>query len=379
MSAVTIRKIDNEADFKILKNDWSELLPVSNSKDITLTWEWLYTWWQVFKDNRELWLLAAYDKDKLIGIAPLLKRMVRYYGFLSFKRIELLGTGEDERDEICSDYLDFIAAKEREADVERAISGYLIQNSNEWDEICLADILDSSAVVKNVLSHLNDKNFTVHEIKKEACPFISLPTSWEELLKSSSYNFRRELNKKKRQLYGEGQVEFTVYSGDSYNAGFDKMVKLHESRWGARGKESNFSSEKFTLFHKMIFSALSHYDGTRLYFLKVNGKEVACRYCLSYGETLYDYLTAYDVNFKSSASPGLQILSYCVEDAIKFGKKSFDFCKGKKGSFKYRWTDKERFVITVGIFNKSGIRNKIFYFINKIVVRLKNILKRTKC
>ena len=54
-----------------------------------------------FQQNRRLWILVVRDDREVIGIAPFLIRKVCYYGIFPFRRVELLGTGEDEEDEIC--------------------------------------------------------------------------------------------------------------------------------------------------------------------------------------------------------------------------------------------------------------------------------------
>src|SRR5438034_8066858 len=136
---LSIEKITTRAGFDQLEPVWNPLLAASESSAVTLTWEWLTTWWDVFGDERELYLLVVRDGVEVIGIAPLLRRMVQHYGWLPYRRIEFLASGEAEADEICSDYLDFIFRRGREADALEAILNYLHRPQADWDEMLLTD------------------------------------------------------------------------------------------------------------------------------------------------------------------------------------------------------------------------------------------------
>jgi hypothetical protein len=81
----------------------------------------------------------------------LLRRTVRRFG-MPFRRIEFLASGEDEADEICSDYLDFIVHPDRARAALEAMFDYLLKESAPWDELLVTDIAGES---KN-LPHLQE-------------------------------------------------------------------------------------------------------------------------------------------------------------------------------------------------------------------------------
>jgi len=100
---ITVEKVVTREEFKGLAAAWSSLLQESASDTLFLTHEWLNAWWEVFGSERELYILLVRDSEELIGIAPLIRREVRHYGLLPFRRLEFLASGEDEADEICSE------------------------------------------------------------------------------------------------------------------------------------------------------------------------------------------------------------------------------------------------------------------------------------
>src|SRR3989338_6121715 len=105
-------EIVKEEKFRDLKIEWDQLLSLSSTNAVYLTWEWLFTWWEIFGDDRrELFIIAVRENGQLIGIAPLIIHNVEDFNLFTFRRIEFLGTGEEEKDEVCSNYMDFIIAK----------------------------------------------------------------------------------------------------------------------------------------------------------------------------------------------------------------------------------------------------------------------------
>ncbi len=373
MSNIKIERVEDDTDFMALKDDWNRLVDMSAAPEITITWEWLYTWWEIFKQKRQLWILVVREDAQITGIIPLLKRKIWYYGIFPFRRLELLGSGEDVKDEICSDYLNLIIKKGCEGTVTATVFTYLAQRQNEWDELYLCDILETSRSLKSFLANFPENSYSIRTVNKTPCPYIELPSEMEELIKTAKLNSREQINRKKRGLDKTGKTEYFLWKEkQGMEEAFEKMVALHQKRWKSEGKGGCFASPEFTLFHKKIFSLLFPTDAVRLYFLKVDNRYVACRYCLNYKDTLYDYLVGLDPCFKRNLSPGFLLLAYCIEDGIKLGKKSFDFFKGARGSYKYKWTDKERFVVTVRV-GRHSLINTVYRVVEKVKLTIKKI------
>src|SRR5262245_33191921 len=100
-----LRVLRNPGELAALVPAWTELLGRVASPEITMTPGWLVAWWRHFGDRRELCAVAMEEGGRLVGFAPLLRRVAIVRRALPVRRIELLATGEDEADEICSDYV----------------------------------------------------------------------------------------------------------------------------------------------------------------------------------------------------------------------------------------------------------------------------------
>src|SRR5215472_2269802 len=105
--------VSEPARLEPLRQEWLALLERSATNEPTLTPAWVLTWWKVFgaQGARDLKTALFHEKGRLVGLAPLLRRRYLYGGYLPFQRIELLGTGENLQDEICSDYSNVIAER----------------------------------------------------------------------------------------------------------------------------------------------------------------------------------------------------------------------------------------------------------------------------
>src|SRR5579864_9692406 len=120
-----VTRIDDR-EFDSLRGDWNGLLGRSVCDSVFLRWEWIHTWWGIFKKDRTLFLLIARRDGQLAGIAP-------FY----IERSGLLGTRYLKfcSEELSPDYMDIVAEPRQEAEVAREIVSYLLRHAGEWDVI----------------------------------------------------------------------------------------------------------------------------------------------------------------------------------------------------------------------------------------------------
>src|SRR5438105_4444855 len=90
----------SEEMFDGLQSEWNRLLDRSSSDTVFLRWEWIHTWWTLFKAERRFYALAVRDQGRLVGIAPL---YIDRPGPLGVRQLKLCS------DELGPDYLDLIA------------------------------------------------------------------------------------------------------------------------------------------------------------------------------------------------------------------------------------------------------------------------------
>jgi CelD/BcsL family acetyltransferase involved in cellulose biosynthesis len=367
-----IKVIKDTQGMRDLKDDWNNLLQDNQSNTIFLTWEWLNAWWEVFRDGRKLAILAFWDKDELIGIAPFLQRKARHFYILSYNRIEFLASGEDEEDEICSEYLNIITKKGKEEEVVNAMVEYFEKN-NSWDEIILNELSADNINTKVLIDKLK-KSTLFYSVKEQGCSYyIDLPDSWSDMLKRLSANFRYKINRDKKLLGQKGEVNFKVVKEyKDLERIFDRLVFLHQKRWNMIGKSGSFASNKFNQFHKRIMQGLFDKDLLRLSFLEFNDEVIAVFYDFVYNNNIYFYQSGFEPDFDRKIAIGHVLRAYCLENYINEGKKEYDFLKGDTG-YKAQWAENCKRIYQIRICRNTGKEN-----IYRILNNFKNIAARLK-
>ena len=100
MSRIRIESIKDEKDFKELRSEWNDLLQISVTNSIFLTWEWLYSWWLSYANNKKLNILCARGgNNELLGVAPLFIHKTKYYK-VPVIELTFLGDGASDRQDV---------------------------------------------------------------------------------------------------------------------------------------------------------------------------------------------------------------------------------------------------------------------------------------
>ena len=349
-------EIIREEKFRDLKTEWNQLLSLSSTDAVYLTWEWLYTWWEIFGDDRrELFIIAVRENRQLTGIAPLVIHNLKDLNLFNFRRIELLGTGEDEKDEVCSNYMDFIIVKGKEKEVLDEIGAFLIERQYiAWDEISLSSISKDSLNLRLLIERFSES--TKYKIKQSnslSCPYIKLTDDWEQYLKSLGDKTRRNIRKDRRVLADTGLLEYETYHQSDSHKYFEDFMALHRKRWESKMDQDAFSSSKFVSFHKKISNLFSQKGWLKISFLKHNGNIIAGSYHFIYNGRLYAYQVGCDAQYDKRFSIGITEFGFNIEDAIRKGCKEYDFYKGNDNSYKWRLAKDKREVRDILIFRKD--------------------------
>lgn len=374
---ITVNKITTRDELDRLEPVWNRLLAESAANSITLTWEWLVTWWDVFGADRELNILVASDGQEIIGIAPLLKRTVQHYGLLPFRRLELLASGEDEADEICSDYLDFIIRKGREEATVKALLDYLFKTDCDWDEILLTDVAAESINLP-MLKNLCETTGTKCEVMRDQfCTYLTLPGGWEEFVEGLSQNFRRKIQKDRRALAAGGGRLQIIDSREEFEPAFDALIRLHQQRWTGRGEPGVFASEKFTRFHRLVAPKLLDKGWLRLFMVYFRDEPVSALYAFTYNRKMYYYQGGFTEARGALTSPGTLVQSYAVETAIKMGLYEYDFLKGGESGYKTKWGGQTRSIIQMRLAQPDS-KEALYSTTTKVLEGLRSIKRALK-
>jgi len=326
-----ITKVNTEEHFFSLKNNWNEILSMSMQHSIFMTWEWLYTWWETYSKGKELCiLLFCEDNGHLVGIAPFYITCEKVLG-ISIRILKLIGS-----EEVCSEYLDVIAKKDKTIEVTKELALYLKSHS-EWDILHLRDISEHG-IINDVLKKMNEKgNITCTDVIKTTNPFISLPEKEEIFMASLSHNKRSAIKRKEKKLTREhGFSIFNVDKMENLGGAFQDFVALHQKLWESRGFPGMFKRKAFLRFHETIAKRFLENNWLRLYFLSISGKPIASLYGFQEGDKFYYYQSGFDPAWRVYGV-GTILINYTIKEAIRNKLKEYDFLRGE-ADYKFDFT-----------------------------------------
>jgi len=333
-----IRRID-ESEFGRLQVTWNEILEKSRANEVFLLWEWIDSWWKVFRNaNRELFILGAFnDLGEAVGFAPLYRERAALLGIRYGKILKLCGNPETY-----PDHLDLFCRKESEEKFVKAVFQYLKEHDRDWDCLDLCGLAESSAV-REVLTH-GDLNWNGHGWSwrdESNSPYLETTGGFSGYLNSFSRKKRYNLIRTRKLLVKEENWETKkLLAPQEIEKYYDTLVSLHAERAKRKGIRSTFTEEKVGHFHKTLIRALLTEGKIAFTILYKNDRALAASYCLRHNRKYYFYQSGISIEGER-CSAGLVLLSWIVEKCFDEGCLEFDFLQGSEEYKKY-WTNSSR-------------------------------------
>jgi CelD/BcsL family acetyltransferase involved in cellulose biosynthesis len=337
--------------FHSLRDEWNYLLENSKQKTIFLTWEWLYTWWQVYKcESQQLHICTVRDQGQLTGIAPLYIKK-RYLTSV----IYFLGSNI-----VCSDYLDFILLKTREEKSLFAIIDSIIKENDKWDVLSLRNIPADSNNIPLIRSCFL-VNRTIFDEINTVCPYLNLQSNWESIYATFSPMLKNIINKKFRKINKLHNIQYVEASpGKDIVSMFSRFIQLNRLRFKMKGKQSPFADKKFLEFHNHIIAVLNGRDMIKIAFLKADDELIAGIYLFKYNDKYLYYQGGFDPAWESF-SPGTLLSYFVIKDAHERKMKELDFLQGNE-DYKRNWTRTTRYNARINIYNQNITSQLIYWY-----------------
>ena len=183
---------------------------------------------------------------------------------------------------------------------------------------------------------------------------------------------RNTIKRRRRNLFKKYEkVEFVEWrNSDEIDSAMEKMFELHEKRWKVVKHRGNLARSDVRGFHKRIARIFLSSDMLRLYFLRVQGNDVATLYTFKYNNKLFYYQGGWDPEL-SGDNVGSILTSLVIEDAINNGYSEYDFLRGTE-DYKTRLTDKKREEVDFFVLNSLNAR--IYLLFRNIYHKMKESL-----
>lgn len=329
-----------------LASGWEELLSQSASAEPMLSPAWLLTWWRIYGEatGRALRVGLFHEGDRLVGLALLHARRAWHRRLIPLRRLEFLGADVDEKDGVCSEYLNVVARSGYEASVADAFADAVSQGRfGRWDELLLPALDGSGALTDLLAEAFRRRRYFVDVTQTSSAPYLALPATWEEYLHAVPSRKRHFLQKNLREFeqWAGAACFHEVRTFAELEKGQRLLKELHQHRWEKDAEPGAFSSPRFCAFHDAFMRQLLERGQLELFWLEVRGQPIAAHYnFLANGKT-YFYQSGRRTDVPPKVSPGVIIMIRAIQNAIGRGAREFDFLAGPS-QFKLQFTQTTR-------------------------------------
>lgn len=304
-----------------VRDEWNRL--ASGTRNVFSTWEWNSVWWKHFGGSKTLLVTACRSNEgRIVALLPLYLwrgRPFRVVRFLGHKEGDQLGP-------IC-------LPKDRGA-VADALNRVL---SDRNVDVFVGERLAGEQGWSALLSG--------RELRKDASPVVHLRSStWEDLLRTRSRNFREQARRKERRLAKTHDVQYRLANDPArLEEDLNVLFRLHALRWG--GRQTTF--QRYEAFHREFAAHALERGWLRLWFLEVDGNPRAVCYGFRFGDVESFYQSGRDPNWNQH-SVGFIVLLHSIREALAAGMTEYRLLRGDE-PYKYRFADEDYGLETIGI------------------------------
>jgi len=331
--------IHDAAALARLSVPWRQLLERAASPSLSKTPTWLLAWWRQFGcvDGRKLCAVTMRDATtgELVALIPLCRRTVMVRRVLPIRRLELLATGEDLADEICSDYTGAIVASGYEAAVAKSTVRLLVDGRlGEFDQLVMPRMSGDDPFPVALAEALGRAGLQPSLEQEITCPYVPLPGNFQAYCQSLDRDRRYVVTRSLRELEKwagpAGYSRVVARTPAQLAEGRAILHSLHSERWNANGQEGLFTSARFTRFHDDVMTALlGGADGQlELQWLVVAGRPVVVLYNIVYRGRVYFYQSGRKLDVPKGVKLGLAAHALALRAAMEDGRSEYDFLAG---------------------------------------------------
>ena len=320
---------------------------------------WLTPFLQVLSSNGGVINIIGRDENKRIaGSMSLATTRTPFLKIFRPEVVAILGT----RSVVSPEHLEFFMDRKHRDEWFKFFNEYFCRHLGSCSLAIFDSVAEDAENIEAMARYLEHSGYRVIKQIQDKCPYLDLPSSFDELLERYSSKKRKAIRRDLRQQ-GAG-FEFVDYTaiGDT-DKSLDVARKLHNFSRRLKGETGSFERTGYMEFHRRLARALAADNSLYFKFLLKDGEPVAFLYGFLSGGRFYDYQTGYNPEY-SDLRPGFLILANAIQDLITMGIKRFDFLRGYE-HYKLYWTDTVRKTYRYYIL-PPGLKSLIYYTLLKI-------------
>lgn len=365
MNTITIRQW-NENQFKTSNHEWTTLLNSSDADKLFLSWEWQYTWWDVFaKTNKlKLTLLAAYNEDNtLIGIAPLYVNHLKTKKIINTIQLQFIGNICRGKETMRTEYIDFITTQKDSTSIKHTFLKY-IRDNIKWDEFYFTELKkESSSYSFLVKENIFPKVYTRISDEYKSY-YLDTSLKFDNYISQRGKNTRLRIYNRRKILSAKGNVTLTNADANEIDKCFILLNTLHKKRWG-----KDVFTDKRLVFNTKVAIEMAKRNAVKFSVLFLDESPVSIQF--NYNVNLHEYniQAGFIENFDKKLALGYLHFGYAIESAFNDETLIYDFLagEGKNTPYKERLTDTYHDIVQLQIIKKKSL--KFLYLLKDFITK----------
>ncbi len=209
------------------------------------------------------------------------------------------------------------------------------------NRIELRGMLDGTESARFIAEELHRAGYRTVSVPGPFCPWLTLPSSWEELIEGVKSSLRGQVRRRRRMLEREGAVTFRVSGGpETLERDLEIFLELEGSGWKGRSGTAIVSKPATDSLYRSFARSAARQGWLRLYFLELDGKAIAADFGCGFAGRGVFIKTGFNEDF-GRLSPGLVLRAEVLRSSIEEGLRGYDFL-GDPDTYKTRWTSEVR-------------------------------------
>ncbi len=348
-----VTTVTSDDEFARMGDEWDALLADAHAPSIFLSYEWIWPWWTHFGEG-ELAVFTVRERDRLVGIVPMMKTVRRCLGLPMMTLRSMTNTH--------SPRFDLAVAKGRVEEVVAAWWDHVV-GCERWDVMELDYVPRDSEALAYVARRAERGRVVVRRVEQMASPVLHVASSWRDYFGGLSTTFRRNVEYAERKLDQAGGVSVTeVNGGSALDDALGIAFRIEASGWKGAEGTAIVCSDAEDGFYRAIARRAAVNGRLHLYFLVVGGREIAFDLCLNYGNTLNLVKIGYEPGPYAKFSPGVVLRKKVLESVFRGGRIQRYEMLGRASGWKLKWTN--AVVVTERVFfYRRGIRPTLQFLI----------------
>ena len=354
---IQIRIVQKIEEFLALQNEWESLCnELGKQVTVFASFTWYETWWRYYGSVAELFLLTMWEKGRLVGIAPLMRKKINLHG-LPVKIICFLENHQSRHN-------DFIVLPYFRKIFFQRVFQHIKQNSDLWDVIILRFLPTSSPQYTDLLGTLNKDKKSWQQVRTWTdSPYLLPNGSWHDYLASRSLRTRKNLRNIHNRMNRAGQsMILNIKNWEDFSKIKEDFFNIAKESWTEKIGDSIASPVNRDFFETLICHAAEK-GWLSIWVLQLNGKLIAVELHLRAFGKEHALRSHYLPEF-SSLSPGTFLEMKILENIFSENEKVdyYDFGGGFE-TYKMKWTANSVPHNSIFIFNKNIYSRFIKFYV----------------